>query len=57
MKKALTPHGRIAVIKSLLMSKLSYVVLTLPRPSESFQKHLFKNVWIQNPDKVKENSM
>ena len=45
MKRLLTPLGRIAVIKSLLISKLSYLLLTLPNPSEAFQKELHGNLY------------
>ena len=50
MKRILTPLGRIALIKALLISKLNYILLTLPNPSEPFLKELnkilFKLVWI-----------
>ena len=61
MKRLLTPLGRIAVIKSLLISKLSYLLLTLPNPSEAFQNELhqilFKFVWNQKPDRIKRTTL
>ena len=64
MKRLLTPLGRIAVIKSLLISlisKLSYLLLMLPNPSVAFQKELhnifFRFVWNQKPDRIKRTTM
>ena len=42
MKRLLTPLGRIAVIKSLLISKLSYLLLSLPNPLEFLYISLFE---------------
>ena len=57
MKIILTPLDKIAVIKALLISKLNYLLLTLPNPSQSFQKELnrllFQFVWNKKPDKIK----
>ena len=57
MKRMSTPLGRIAIIKSLLISKLSYILLTLPNPSDNFlselNKILFKFIWNQKPDRIK----
>ena len=61
MKRILTPPGRIAIIKALLISKLNYLLLTLPNPSKSFQnelnKLLFKFVWNQKPDRIKRKTL
>ena len=57
MKKILTPLGRIAIIKSLLVSKLNYLFLTLPNPPgnvlKELNKMLFKFLWSGKPDKIK----
>ena len=57
MKRISTPLGRIAIIKSLLISKLSYLLLTLPNPSDNvlseLNKILFMFVWNQKPDRIK----
>ena len=61
MKRLLTPLGRIAVIKLLLISKLSYLLLTLPNPSEALQKELheifFRFVWNQKPVRIKRTTL
>ena len=33
--RALTPYGKVVIIKSLLMSKITHILLSLPTPSES----------------------
>ena len=57
MKRVITPLGRIAIIKSLLISKLNYLFLTLPNPPCVFLKDLnqilFNFVWSNKPDKIK----
>ena len=57
MKRVITPLGRIAIIKSLLISKLNYLFLTLPNPPGIFLKELnqilFNFVWSNKPDKIK----
>ena len=57
MKRVITPLGRIAIIKSLLISKLNYLFFTLPNPPGVFLKYLnqilFKCVWSNKPDRIK----
>ena len=57
MKRIITPLGRIAIIKSLLISKLNYLFLTLPNPPGDFLKELnqilFKFLWNNKPDRIK----
>ena len=57
MKRIITPLDRIAIIKSLLISKLNYLLLTLPNPPGVFLKDLnhilFKFVWSSKPDRIK----
>ena len=60
MRRIVTPLGRIAILKSLLISKLSYLLLTLPNPCKSFLNELnilFKFVWNQKPDRIKRTTM
>ena len=38
----LTPFGRITVIKSLVVSKITHLLMNLPDPEESFLKELNK---------------
>jgi hypothetical protein len=44
-KRKLTPLGKIAIIKSLLMSKLTHLLISLPDPSEQFLKQLEKEFY------------
>ena len=57
MKRVITPLGRIAIIKSLLISKLNYLFLTLSNPRGVFLKELnhilFQFVWSSKPDRIK----
>ena len=53
----LTPFGRICVIKSLALSKLSHVVLVCPHVTTDMLKELtvmsFKFLWKNKPDRMK----
>ena len=53
----LTPIGRITVIKSMALSKLSHVVLVCPHISPNILKELismsFKFLWKNKPDRMK----
>ena len=57
MKRVITPLGRIAIIKSLFISKLNYLFLTLPNPPDVFLKELthilFTFVWSNKPNRIK----
>lgn len=56
-KRVLTPLGKITVIKSLALSKINHLILSLPHPSEKVLKDiqsLFYNyLWDKGPDKIK----
>ena len=58
-KRYLTPFGKITIIKTLLLSKLNHLFLTLPSPSQKFFKEinsiLYKYIWNDKPDKIKRN--
>ena len=41
-RRNLTPFGRITVIKSLVISKITHLLMNLPDPEESFLKELNK---------------
>ena len=60
-QRYLTPLGKITVIKTLALSKLNYLFMALPSPSNKTIKALvatfFKFVWNGKPDKVKRNNM
>jgi hypothetical protein len=56
LKRNLTPLGRVAVLKSLILSKLIHLWLLLPRPPENIinemQKMCYQFVWGNKPDKI-----
>ena len=56
-KRQLTPFGRITVIKTLVLSKLTYLFLNIPDPSEAFLKQteteLFNFLWEGKPSRIK----
>ena len=51
-----TPIGKIAVLKSLIISKLNYLFITIPNPELSFidklNKAFYNFIWDNKPDKV-----
>ena len=53
----LTPIGKIAVIKSLALSKLNHLLLVLPSPGKDILKQLetmfYHFIWSGKPDKIK----
>ena len=57
-KRHLTPLGKIAVIKSLVVSKITYLTMNIPDPTEGFiqelEKKLFDFLWNGKKDKMKE---
>ena len=59
LKRTCTPLGRIAVLKSLILSKLIYLWMLLPNPPDieiqNIQKMCFEFVWDKKPDKIKRN--
>lgn len=56
MKRLITPLGRVAVLKSLIVSKLVYLWILLPNPPElwinKFQKLCFQFVWNKKQDRI-----
>ncbi len=59
-KRNLTVLGRVTVVKALRLSKLTFLILTLPDPSKSFIKNLdsmlYKFIW-KGVDRVTRNQM
>jgi exonuclease III len=55
-KRSITPVGRVAILKSLILSKLTHLWLLLPNPPGYFTKNLQKLcydfVWNGKPDKI-----
>ena len=53
----LTPYGKITVIKSLAMSKLSHIALVIPSLNKTMvkgvEKILYNFLWNKKSDKVK----
>ena len=56
LKRQLTPLGRIAILKSLILSKLTHLWLLLPNPPDIFfqscQQACYRFVWNKKPDKI-----
>ena len=56
LKRQITPLGRIAVLKSLILSKLIYLWLLLPNPPDSIvddiQISIFAFIWNKKNDKI-----
>jgi hypothetical protein len=56
LKRNLTPLGRVAILKSLILSKIIHLCLLLPRPPEhtlnELQKMCYQFVWGNKPDKL-----
>ena len=56
-KRISTPIGRVAILKSLILSKLIYLWILLPNPPDNFvdliQKKCFNFVWEKKNDKIK----
>ena len=54
--RTLTPYGKIIVVKSLALSKLSHAALVIPSLKKSqlidLEKIIFKFIWGNKPDKV-----
>ena len=61
LKRSLTVLGRITVVKSLLVSKLNYLFMSLPNPSDLVMRdidRLFHNfIWENKPDKINREQM
>ena len=60
-RRNLTPFGKITVIKTLALSKLTFLFLNLPDPDDDFlgvlQKMLFSFIWNGKPDRIKRTIM
>ena len=52
LRRYLTVLGRITVVKSLLVSTLNYLILSLPNPGENLLKdinaHFYRFIWGRN---------
>ena len=58
-KRRLTPFGKITVVKTLALSKITYLCTNIPDPSNKFIKDLdklfFEFIWNEKPSKICEN--
>ena len=56
LRRLITPLGRIAILKSLILSKLVHLWLLLPDPPDMFiedlQKMIFRFVWNRKRDRI-----
>jgi hypothetical protein len=56
MKRNITPLGRVAILKSLILSKLVHLWMLLPNPPDNcatdFQKAIFKFIWNKKQDRI-----
>ena len=56
LKRQITPLGRVAVLKSLILSKLTHLWIFLPNPPDKFTKNLqlmcFQFVWHGKQDRI-----
>ena len=56
-KRRITPLGKITIIKTLILSKLTYLFLNIPDPSKEFleeiEQLLFRFIWNGKTNKIK----
>ena len=60
-KRNITPYGKITVIKSLLMSKITHLFIALPKPNKEWLKSLertfFRFVWNNKTDRISRKTL
>ncbi len=56
-KRDLTPFGKVTVIKTLIISKIVHILISLPTPNKNIltriNKMLYEFLWDGKPDKIK----
>lgn len=56
-KRILTPFGRITILKSLIISKLNHLFISLPNPTDEtinkLQRSFFQFIWQSGTDRIK----
>ena len=56
LKRQITPIGRVAVLKSLILSKIVYLWILLPNPPDklvdALQKTMYELVWNRKQDRT-----
>ena len=59
-KRNLTPLGRITVLKSLIIAKITHIMMTLPPENckiiDDLEKRFFKFIWGGKPDPIKRSN-
>ena len=59
LKRDLTPFGKVTVMKTLILSKIVHILLSLPSPNKAtfnkINKMLYEFLWDGKPDKIKRN--
>ena len=59
--RSLTPNGKVVIIRSLLMSKITHILLSLPTPSDTAISQLdqlfFSFLWCNKPPKFRREIM
>ena len=60
-KRNLTPIGKITVIKTLLLSKITHLFISLPNPNkelmDELEKTLFRFIWNGKVDRIARKTM
>ena len=60
-KRKITPIGKIAVIKSLFVSKITFLIQNIPDPSDNFikecEKLLYSYLWEDKPSKISKQTV
>ena len=56
LKRQITPIGRVAVLKSLILSKIVYMWILLPNPPDklvdALQKTMYEFLWYRKQNKI-----
>ena len=59
--RSLTPYGKVVIIRSLLMSKITHILLSLPTPSKTaisqLEQLFFSFLWCNKPPKFRREIM
>ena len=60
-QRYLTPLGKITIIKTLVLSKLNHLFLSLPHPNKESMKQIesmmYKFIWNGKPDRIKRTTL
>ena len=60
-KRQITPIGKIAILKTLIMSKITHLLINIPDPPENFinemEKEFFRFLWSNKPSKISKTTV